>query len=157
MRHRKSGRKFGMDKTAREAMFRNMVTSLLVHGRIKTTKERAKELRGFAERVITIGKTAPAVDGLEGEELAAAKAKRVHLIRKAKKWVHDDDALGKLFGEYADRYAQRPGGYTRVTKAGYRAGDNASMAYIELVTEGVGEKAVASDDAAVDAGAASEE
>lgn len=153
MRHRKSGRKFGMDKTAREAMFRNMVTSLLVHGRIKTTKERAKELRGFAERVITIGKTAPAIDGLEGEELAAAKAKRVHLIRKAKKWVHDDDALGKLFGEYADRYAQRPGGYTRVTKAGYRAGDNASMAYIELVSEGLGESTVGADAA----GAAAEE
>ena len=133
MRHRKAGRKFGMDSTARKAMFRNMVTSLLVHGQIRTTEERAKELRRFAERVITLGKNAPSLDGLEGDALQTARARRVHAIRRARLWVNDDTAMDKLFGEYAERYANRPGGYTRVIKADFRAGDNASMAVIQLV------------------------
>lgn len=133
MRHRKAGRKFGMDSTARKAMFRNMVTSLLVHGQIRTTEERAKELRRFAERVITLGKNAPALDGLEGDALNTARARRVHAIRRARLWVNDDEAMDKLFGEYAERFASRPGGYTRVIKADYRAGDNASMAVVQLV------------------------
>ena len=133
MRHRKAGRRFGMDSSARKAMLRNMVTSLMVHGQIRTTEARAKELRGFAEKVITIGKRAPSLDGLDGEALAKAKAQRVAAIRRARLWVNDDDGLSLVFGEYAERFAERPGGYTRVVKAGRRAGDNAPMAVISLV------------------------
>jgi large subunit ribosomal protein L17 len=114
-------------------MFRNMITSLVLHGTIKTTEPRAKELRRFAERVITTAKRAPRIEGLEGEALRAAKAKRVHHIRLAKRWVNDDEALKKLFGELAERYATRPGGYTRIVKTGKRGGDNAPMAYVALV------------------------
>ncbi len=133
MRHRNSGRKLSMDASERTAMFRNMVSSLLLHGQIKTTEPRAKELRRFAERVISLGKRAPVLDGLDGQALADAKAQRVHLIRQARFWVHDDEALTKVFGEYAARFAARPGGYTRVIKAGKRPGDNAAMAVIQLV------------------------
>lgn len=134
MRHRKGGRKLNMDSTERSAMFRNMVTSLVIHGSIRTTEARAKELRRFAERVVTIAKRAPATtDGLSGAELQAAQAKRVHAFRRARRWVMDKDALGKLFTEYAVRFATRPGGYTRITKAGFRPGDDAAMAVIEWV------------------------
>lgn len=138
MRHRKGGRKLGMDSSARKAMFRNMVTSLMLHGSIKTTTARAKELRRFAEKVITMAKNAPssdAISGLEGEELSAAKASRVHAIRRARLWINNDEAMDKLFGDYASRFADRAGGYTRVIKAGIRAGDNADLAIIELVGE----------------------
>jgi large subunit ribosomal protein L17 len=139
MRHRKAGRKFGMDSSARKAMFRNMVTSLMVHGRIKTTQARAKELRGFAERMISVGKHAPtlaSLEGLAGEELKQAKADRVSAIRRMKLWVNNDEAIGKLLGEYADRFRTRPGGYTRVVKVSRRRnGDNSEMAIIELVGE----------------------
>jgi large subunit ribosomal protein L17 len=128
-----------MDSSARKAMFRNMVTSLMVHGRIKTTKQRAKELRRVAERVISVGKRAPSLtdlEGLEGEALQQAKADRVAAIRRMKLWVNNDDAIQKLMGEYADRFRTRPGGYTRVVKLSRRrAGDNAEMAIIELVEE----------------------
>lgn len=136
MRHRKGGRKFNMDSSARKAMFRNMVTSLLIHGQIRTTTERAKELRKFADRVISIGKRAPtdsAIGALKGDEAQRARASRVHAIRRAKLWVNNDDAMEKLFGEYAERFQTRPGGYTRVVKANRRAGDNANMAIIQLV------------------------
>jgi len=136
MRHRKAGRKFGMDATARKAMFKNMVTSLMLHGQIRTTEHRAKELRKYAERVITLGKNAPAegdIASLTGDELQRARAARVHAIRRARLWVHDERAIAKVFGEYAERFATRPGGYTRVVKAGRRAGDNSSMAIIQLV------------------------
>ncbi|MBN2798508.1 MAG: 50S ribosomal protein L17 [Deltaproteobacteria bacterium] len=133
MRHRKSGRKFGMDSTARKAMFRNMVTSLMLHGQIRTTEARAKELRPIAEKLITIGKKAPSLDGLEGQDLADARAQRVHAIRRAKLWINNPEAVGKVFGEYAERLATRPGGYTRVIKTSNRPGDNAAMAYIQVV------------------------
>jgi large subunit ribosomal protein L17 len=136
MRHRKGGRKLGMNQSARKAMFRNMVTSLMVHGQIRTTEARAKELRRYAERVITLGKNAPSVsslEGLDGESLQQAKARRVYAIRRARLWVHDRGALQKVFGEYAEHFAARPGGYTRVIKAGRRPGDNAPMAVIQLV------------------------
>lgn len=130
MRHRKSGRKFGMDASARKAMLRNMVTSLLLHGSVRTTQARAKELRGYAERVITLGKKG-VNPGLSDE--AANTARRVHLIRRARRWVNNDEALANVFGEYAERFEGRPGGYTRVIKAGKRPGDNADMAIISLV------------------------
>lgn len=136
MRHRKSGRKLNMDSSARKAMFRNMVTSLMLHGQIKTTVARAKELRRHAEKVITIGKRAPsatAIDGLTGDAQNKARADRVAAIRRVRRWVNNDEALGLVFDEYAERFRARPGGYTRVVKAGFRAGDNAPMAIIALV------------------------
>ena len=136
MRHRKAGRKLNMDSTARKAMFRNMVTSLMLHGQIRTTQARAKELRRFAERVITMGKRAPSqstIEGLTGEDSRQARADRVAAIRRVRKWVNNPEALNRVFDEYSERYRARPGGYTRVLKLGQRAGDNAKMALIALV------------------------
>lgn len=135
MRHLKSGRKLGRTSSHRKAMFRNMVTSLMLHGRIRTTEAKAKDLRGVAERILTLGKRIPAsaLEGLSGDELASAKAQRLHNIRRARRTIVDKEALGLVFGEYAERYKERPGGYTRVLKVGVRAGDNAPMAVIELV------------------------
>ena len=151
MRHRKAGRKLGRNSTHRKAMFRNMVTSLLRHEQIRTTEAKAKELRSYAEKVITLGRRAPSladVEALDGEAQAQAKANRVHAIRRARLWVNDSEVIDRVFGEYAERYADRPGGYTRIIKAGARPGDNADMAYIQLVRD---------DDAPVASGAAAEE
>jgi large subunit ribosomal protein L17 len=157
MRHRKAGRKFDTNAPHRKAMFRNMVTALMVHGQIKTTTQRAKELRRVADKVITLGKRAPTpsdIDGLSGDAAQQARADRVTAIRRAKQWVNDADALNKVFGEYADRFRTRPGGYTRIIKAGFRAGDNADMAIIELVEaldlEAQAAKAEAAETAAAD-------
>lgn len=136
MRHRKGGRKLGRNAAQRKALFRNLVTSLVVHERIQTTEAKAKELRRFADRVITLAKNAPtseAIDALAEDEQAAAKAARVHAIRRARLWVHGSDALSKLFADVGPRFADRDGGYTRVIKTGFRDGDNAPMAVIELV------------------------
>jgi len=116
MRHRVSGRKLNRTSSHRRAMFTNMTVSLLRHEQIVTTLPKAKELRGFAERMITLGK--------RGD---------LHARRQASSFLHDDKLLGKLFGPLADRYRQRSGGYTRVLKAGFRHGDNAPVAVIELV------------------------
>jgi len=135
MRHLKSGRKLGMNPTHRKAMFRNMVTSLMLHGRIRTTETRAKELRRIADKLITLGKRVPPsqLAALQGEELADARARRVHAIRQARRWVNDRDALDKIFNEYAERFESRQGGYTRLAKLGFRTGDNAPMNIVELV------------------------
>jgi large subunit ribosomal protein L17 len=137
MRHRKSGRKLDMDTSQRKAMFRNMTTALLVHGQIRTTEPRAKELRRFAERLISIGKRAPSAADLAtatGEALARARADRVTAIRRLAAWLQSDEAIEKVMGEYADRFRTRPGGYTRVVKLGRRRpGDNAKMAVLQLV------------------------
>ena len=133
MRHRKTGRRFDMDSSQRKAMFRNMVSSLMLHGTIRTTEMRAKELRRFADPVITIAKAAPSLEGLEGAALVQARAQRVNCIRRARLWVNDDEAIKRLFNEYAPRLQSRNGGYTRVVKAGRRPGDNAPMAVIQLV------------------------
>lgn len=133
MRHRNAKRKLSMDGSQRRAMFRNMVTSLLQHGQIETTLAKARELRGVADRVISMGKRAPEVDGLEGAALVKARASRVAAIRRAAVWVHDQDTLRRLFGELAERFRTRPGGYTRVVKVGLRTGDKAPMAVIQLV------------------------
>jgi large subunit ribosomal protein L17 len=137
MRHQSSGRGFGISSSHRKAMFNNMVTSLMEHGRIQTTVPKAKELRKIADRVITFAKKVPNAElaKLEGAELAAAKAKRVHAIRLARRYVDDRAVLQTIFTEYSDRYAARPGGYTRILRLGKRPGDNAEMALIELVTE----------------------
>ena len=135
MRHRKAGRRLGRNSAHRKAMYRNMVTSLMVHGQIQTTEAKAKELRRIADKVITMGKRVPpsTIEGLSGEALKAAQARRVHFIRRARRWVNNPEALERLFGEYAERHKLRPGGYTRIRKVGYRSGDQAPMALIELV------------------------
>lgn len=151
MRHLKTGRKLGRNSSHRKAMYRNMVTSLMVHGRIRTTEAKAKELRRFAEKVITLGKhVAPStLESLSGAELEKAQARRLYNFRRASYWVHDRAGLAKVFDEYAERYKERPGGYTRIYKVGYRAGDNAPMAVIELVGEAapVTEEGPAADEA----------
>ena len=137
MRHLKAGRKLGRNSSHRKAMFRNMVTSLLYHGQIKTTLAKAKELRRHVEKVITIGRNHPesSLDGLDAAALTKAKAGRLHAIRRARRVVNNKQALQDLFGKYAELYKDRPGGYTRVIKAGYRSGDNAPMAVISLVMD----------------------
>jgi large subunit ribosomal protein L17 len=116
MRHRKAGRKLNRNSSHRRAMFRNMTASLIHHELIKTTLPKAKELRRVAEPLITLAK----------EDTVAKR-------RLAFDRLRDKEAVGKLFGEIAPRYAQRPGGYLRILKCGFRAGDNAPMAYVELV------------------------
>ncbi|MES9868140.1 MAG: 50S ribosomal protein L17 [Sedimenticola sp.] len=116
MRHRKSGRQLNRNSAHRKAMFRNMTCSLLRHELIKTTLPKAKELRTVAEPIITMGKT----DSVAKRRLAFDR-------------LRDKEAVGKLFGEIGPRYQDRPGGYIRILKCGYRAGDKAPMAYVELV------------------------
>lgn len=116
MRHRYSGRKLNMTASHRRAMFRNMTASLVEHELIRTTLAKAKGLRGFAEPIITISKK----DSVANRRLAFSR-----LRNKA--------AVGKLFSDLGPRYAGRPGGYLRILKCGRRVGDNAPMAYVELV------------------------
>ena len=116
MRHRKSGRHLNRTSAHRQAMFRNMTASLIEHEVIKTTLPKAKELRRVAEPLITLAKT----DSVANRRLAFSRTR-------------DKAAVGKLFSEIGPRYADRPGGYTRILKCGYRAGDAAPMAFIELV------------------------
>lgn len=135
MRHLKSGRRLGRNSAHRKAMYRNMATSLMLHGQIRTTEAKAKELRRVADRIITLGKkVSPGeLSSLEGSDLDQARARRLHAIRMARVWIHDRAALAKVFDEYAVRFQARNGGYTRIVKAGFRPGDNAPMAIIELV------------------------
>ena len=116
MRHRKSGRQLNRNSAHRAAMFRNMTVSLIEHEVIKTTVPKAKELRRFAEPLITLAKE----DSVANRRLAFSRTRS-----KA--------AVGKLFTDLGPRYAERPGGYTRILKCGFRPGDSAPMAYIELV------------------------
>ena len=119
MRHGKSGRKFSLEASERKAFFRNITDSLIVKGKIKTTVTRAKEIRKFAEQLVTMAK----------EGTLASK-------RRALAFLRTKEAFVKLFGEYALAFKDRNGGYTRITKAGYRAGDNAPMAYLEFIVAG---------------------
>ena len=116
MRHRKSGRKLNRNSSHRKAMFSNMAGSLVKHEIIKTTLPKAKELRRVIEPLITLAKT----DSVANRRLAFARTR-------------DNEVVGKLFSEIGPRNADRPGGYTRILKCGFRTGDNAPMAYIELV------------------------
>lgn len=135
MRHMKAGRKLGRNSSHRKALYRNMVTSLMLYGSIRTTEAKAKEIRVIADRMITLGKRVPpsSMLSLEGAELAKAKASRVHAIRLARRFILDRQALDLVFNEYAERYQGREGGYARVLRAGFRPGDNASMSILELV------------------------
>ena len=116
MRHGNGYRKLNRTHTHRKAMFSNMAVALVTHEQIKTTLPKAKELRRFVDRMITLGKKG---------QLANR--------RQAFAFLRDDDAVSKLFSTLAERYKERSGGYTRVLKAGFRYGDNAPMAIIELV------------------------
>lgn len=116
MRHQKSGRKLNRTSSHREAMFRNMAASLVTHELIRTTLPKAKELRRVAEPLITLAKT----DSVANRRLAFSR-------------LRDKQAVGKLFVELGPRYRERPGGYLRILKCGFRPGDNAPMAYVELV------------------------
>ena len=116
MRHRKSGRQLNRNSSHRQAMFRNMASSLIGHEIIKTTLPKAKELRRVVEPLITLAK----VDSVANRRLAFARTRNT-------------ETVAKLFNEIGPRFAQRAGGYTRILKCGFRAGDNAPMAYIELV------------------------
>jgi large subunit ribosomal protein L17 len=135
MRHRKAGRKLSRNSSHRKAMFRNMATSLLLHERIQTTDAKAKELRKVVDRLITLGKrvTPEEIEAAEGEAKRLLEAKRLHAVRRARRWVADRDVLTKLFTEVAPRYTERNGGYTRIIKLGARPGDNAPVSIIELV------------------------
>jgi large subunit ribosomal protein L17 len=116
MRHHKSGRQLNRNSSHRKALFRNMAASLFRHEMIKTTLPKAKELRGFAEPLITLAKE----DSVAKRRLAFAR-------------LRDKEMVAKLFSELGPRYQNRPGGYLRLVKCGHRAGDAATMAYVELV------------------------
>ena len=123
MRHRKSGRQLNRNSSHRKAMFRNMAVSLLEHEVIKTTLPKAKELRRVAEPLITLAK----VDSVANRRLAFSRTR-------------SEEVVGKLFNELGPRYTDRPGGYTRILKCGFRAGDAAPMAYVELVDRALPEE-----------------
>ncbi len=125
MRHRKSGRKLNRTSSHRKAMFKNMSASLFEHELIKTTVPKAKELRKVAERLITLAK----VDSVANRRLAFAR-------------LRNKEIVNKLFTELGPRYVERPGGYLRILKCGFRAGDNAPMAYVELVDRPIKSAAV---------------
>ena len=133
MRHRNSGRKLGRNASHRKALFNNLVTSLLEHGRIETTEAKAKELRGFADATITWGVSVHALVAKGEKATAAERAKIVHARRMAKKTVKTDAAMDRLFGEIGPHFATRKGGYTRLLKTRVRKGDAAPMAFVELV------------------------
>lgn len=124
MRHLNAGRKFDRTSSHRKSMFKNMMASLFEHELIKTTAPKAKELRRFAEPLITLSKT----DSVANRRLAFAR-------------LGNPDAVKKLFEELGPRYQARPGGYMRVLKCGFRPSDNAPMAYVELVDRVIPETA----------------
>ena len=116
MRHKVAGRKLNRSSSHRRALYRNLVTDLLRYEKITTTEAKAKEVRGLAEKMITLG-----------------KAGGLHSRRQALTFILDDGVVKKVFDELAPRYVERPGGYTRITKLGSRLGDGAPMVQLELV------------------------
>jgi large subunit ribosomal protein L17 len=116
MRHRRSGKKLGRDSAHRRALYSNLAGSLIEHGRIKTTVAKAKAVKPFAEQMITLGKRGD----LHARRLALAE-------------LRSQDVVHQLFADVAPRFADRPGGYTRIVKLGPRNGDSADMVYLELV------------------------
>jgi large subunit ribosomal protein L17 len=119
MRHLKSGRKLNRSSSHRRAMLANMVTSLLLHEQMETTDAKAKELRRWADRMVTLGKRGT-----------------LHARRQALAFVRDRKVVAKLFDDIASRFRERPGGYTRITKLGIRQGDAAALSIIELTERG---------------------
>lgn len=118
MRHQKSGRKLNRSSAHRTALFRNLVSALIRYERIRTTDAKAKELRGLADRMVTLGKQGT-----------------LHARRRAFDRLRDRRAVQKLFAEIAPRFADRPGGYTRVVKLGLRPGDSAAISLVEWTTQ----------------------
>jgi large subunit ribosomal protein L17 len=118
MRHRKKGRQLSRTSSHRKAMLRNMATSLFRHERVDTTVAKAKELRPFAERLVTL-----------------ARRGDLHARRRVERYIKDRAVSGRLFHELGPRFAGRPGGYTRIVKLGHRSGDGAELARIELLAE----------------------
>lgn len=118
MRHRRKGRQLSRTASHRRAMLRNMATSLFQHERVVTTQARAKELRPYAEKLITW-----------------ARRGDLHARRQVERVIRDRKVAGRLFGDIGPRFAGRPGGYTRIVKLGHRSGDGAEMARIELLSE----------------------
>ena len=118
MHHGKAGSKLGRTSSHKEAMLRNMVTSIIKHEHIRTTDSKAKELKKLAEKMITLGKKGS-----------------LHARRQALAVVRDKDMVGKLFGELTERYRNRAGGYTRIVKTGYRYGDNAPVSILEFIVD----------------------
>ncbi len=118
MRHRKRGRQLSRTSSHRRAMLKNMATSLFSHERVVTTEAKAKELRPYAEKLITW-----------------ARRGDLHARRQVERFIKDRKASGQLFAEIGPRFAARPGGYTRIVKLGHRSGDGAEMARIELLAE----------------------
>jgi large subunit ribosomal protein L17 len=116
MRHHRSGRKLGRDASHRKALYSNLAGSLIEHGRIRTTEAKAKSVKPIAEQMITLGR--------RGD---------IHARRQALAYLRSQDVVYKLFSEVAPRFADRPGGYTRIVKIGPRQGDAADMVYLELV------------------------
>ena len=118
MRHRAKGRQLSRTSSHKRALLNNMAASLFAHGRVITTEAKAKELRPFAEKLITL-----------------ARRGDLHARRLVERRIKDRDTLGKLFSEIGPRFAARPGGYTRILKLGHRPGDGADVARIELLAE----------------------
>jgi large subunit ribosomal protein L17 len=116
VRHRRSGRKLGRDSSHRKAMYANLACSLIEHGRIRTTEAKAKAVRPFAEQMISLGR--------RGD---------LHARRRALAHLRSQEVVYKLFSDVGPRFAERPGGYSRIVKLGRRKGDAAEMAYLELV------------------------
>jgi large subunit ribosomal protein L17 len=116
MRHQRAGKKLGRDSAHRKALYSNLAGALIEHGRIKTTEAKAKAVRPIAEKMITLGR--------RGD---------IHARRQALAYLRSQDVVHKLFSEVAPRFADRPGGYSRIVKLGPRQGDAAPMAYLELV------------------------
>jgi large subunit ribosomal protein L17 len=125
MRHRVAGSRLGRSSGHRKALRRSMITELFRHERIKTTRAKAAAIRGAAEKLITLSKRGN----------AAGDAKLIHARRLAAGRLNDPEIVKKLFDEIAPRYAERPGGYTRMLKLGQRSGDAAEMVLLELVEE----------------------
>jgi large subunit ribosomal protein L17 len=133
MRHQKSGRKFSRPSAHRNAMFSNMLASLVMHERIETTEPKAKELRSLADKTISWGKSVADVTAKPREKRTAADKQRiVHAIRQARRVLRSDEAIEKLFSDVGARFNDRNGGYTRLLKTRTRRGDAAPMAFLEL-------------------------
>jgi large subunit ribosomal protein L17 len=139
MRHRNAGRKLNRDSAHRNAMLANLAVSLITHEQVRTTLPKAKELKPLVEKMITLGKRG-----------------NLHARRQALAFLPDKSAVDKLFSSLSERYASRAGGYTRVLKAGFRAGDSAAMAVIELVDRDTSAKGAA-DKARAEAAAEAQE
>jgi large subunit ribosomal protein L17 len=116
MRHQRAGKKLGRDASQRRALYSNLAGALIEHGRIKTTEAKAKAVKPIAEQMITLGR--------RGD---------LHARRQALSFLRSQDVVHKLFADVGPRFADRPGGYSRIVKLGPRAGDSAQMAYLELV------------------------